>query len=110
MVIFNANNSYDLDGQIELYFFDFGDGTNSGWISSSTISHTYSIEGNYTVSLMVKDDKGSTSVSESTMYVSLTVIPEFPSWIILPLLLITGLIIQSYRKRMKKVVKLKNFL
>ena len=36
-----------------------------------------------------------------TSPVSENIIPEFPSWIILPLLLITGLVLLSYRKHMK---------
>jgi uncharacterized repeat protein (TIGR01451 family) len=53
----NGEFSNDLDGQINSYYFDFGDGTNSGWITTSSISHQYT-DGTkeYTISLKVKDN------------------------------------------------------
>lgn len=40
------------------YYWDFGDGTNSGWISEETIMHTYSTVGWETVTLTVRDANG----------------------------------------------------
>jgi hypothetical protein len=51
------------------YFFDFGDGKNSGWISSPTTSHTFNSASKYTVSLKVKDKAGLVS-DPQTMLVS----------------------------------------
>ena len=45
---------------------------------------------------------GYESVNINEQYTPVGYIPEFPSWIILPLLLIAGLVLLSYRKRMNK--------
>ncbi len=54
---FNGSESYDPDGSIESYFWDFQDGTSS---SQSNTLHIYDIPGNYTVILTVTDDAGAT--------------------------------------------------
>ena len=54
---FNATDSFDLDGNITKYFWNFGDGINgSGMITN----HTYTAVGNYTVTLNVTDDDKNT--------------------------------------------------
>jgi len=59
-VYFNASESYDIDGRIVEYIWDFGDGTNDS-SSNPTINHTYSERGKiYTVKLIVVDDDGYT--------------------------------------------------
>lgn len=57
---FYGTNSYDPDGQVTAYFFDFGDGSNSGWLSSpaSSTSHHYEIQGQYLARLKVRDNDG----------------------------------------------------
>ncbi|ACB07477.1 PKD domain-containing protein [Candidatus Korarchaeum cryptofilum] len=65
----DASGSYDPDGKIVAYYFDFGDGSTSGWVSSSSITHVYSHEGEYKVRVTVKDDKGATSETASTLKV-----------------------------------------
>ncbi len=62
-ISFNASASYDPDGSIVSYFWDFGDGTNSTGIE---VSHAFSITGNYTVTLTVTDDDGATDTAQST--------------------------------------------
>jgi len=59
-VAFNASESYDPDGYIVSYEWDFGDGnvTNT---TEETINHSYSEAGSYEVTLTVKDDKGATN-------------------------------------------------
>lgn len=37
------------------YFFDFGDGTNSGWQTSTAASHTYAAPGRYSVTVTITD-------------------------------------------------------
>ena len=51
----NASLSYDPDGNIVAYNWDFGDGTNA---SGEIVNHIYSSEGVYLVTLTVKDDTG----------------------------------------------------
>ena len=56
-IIFDASGSYDLDGFIVSYEWDFGDGTTGTGISTS---HKYNKSGEYTVSLTVTDNLGVT--------------------------------------------------
>ncbi|MEM3699753.1 MAG: PKD domain-containing protein [Candidatus Bathyarchaeia archaeon] len=53
-VFFNASLSYDPDGNITIYYWDFGDG--STLENSAFVSHKYALSGRYHVSLTVKDD------------------------------------------------------
>ncbi len=56
-ITFDASNSYDLDGYIVSYEFNFSDGTIvSG--NTSIVEHAFSEPGNYTVSLTVTDADG----------------------------------------------------
>jgi len=54
---FNASKSYDSDGEIKSYGWNFGDGNTS---NKMTVSHAYDEGGNYTVTLVVTDNKGKT--------------------------------------------------
>jgi len=63
-VNFLATNSND-DGKVEEFFFDFGDGENSGWTTLSIVTHQYSSIGNYSATLIVKDDFGATSGNDA---------------------------------------------
>lgn len=67
-ILFNGGLSTDSDGSISTYFFDFGDGTNSDWVSTSSDSHQYT-DGTkeYTVQLIVRDDDGEISVADITI-------------------------------------------
>ena len=56
---FDAAQSSDVDGSITAYYFDFGDGSNTGWLSAAgdeTQEHTYTAVGEYTAFLKVKDN------------------------------------------------------
>ncbi|MHC4914793.1 MAG: PKD domain-containing protein [Planctomycetota bacterium] len=57
-VSFDGTGSTDPDGNIVSYAWNFGDG---GTAAGATVTHTYTIEGTYTASLTVTDDKGGTS-------------------------------------------------
>ena len=72
-VKFNATLSSD-DSNIDGYFFDFGDGTNSSWITLSVIEHNYTCAGIYNASLVVVDDLG--FMSDNTAIKAITVLPE----------------------------------
>ncbi len=54
-IIFDASGSYDLDGFIVSYEWDFGDGGTSSGISTS---HIYNKSGEYTVTLIITDNLG----------------------------------------------------
>lgn len=51
----NASASYDSDGSVVLYQWDFGDGTNGTGVIAN---HTYRESGNYSVKLYIVDDMG----------------------------------------------------
>ena len=63
---FDASSSYDLDGYIIRYNWNFGDG-NTG--SGLTVSHSYANEGKYTVSLTVIDNRGAPQTKTATISV-----------------------------------------
>jgi hypothetical protein len=50
-------DSYD-DGRVDQCFYDFGDGTTSGWTTLSIFFHNYSAIGTYNAKLKVMDDFG----------------------------------------------------
>ncbi len=52
---FNASNSYDPDGTIVSYDWDFGDGTTG---AGEVVDHIYNSTGLYTVTLIVTDNRG----------------------------------------------------
>jgi PKD repeat protein len=58
-VIFNATASYDPDGNIVSYEWNFGDG-NITTVTNPIVTHVYSTYGNYTVTLKVTDNFGLT--------------------------------------------------
>ncbi len=55
-VTLDASDSADTDGRIRQYFFDYGDGTDSGWTFFATVNHTYTDSGEYEVRLYVRDE------------------------------------------------------
>lgn len=66
-VSFVGSNSYDPDGAIASYVWNFGDGTSS---TLSNVTHTYSTAGTYNASLTVTDNSGAQSVGTVTIVVS----------------------------------------
>ncbi len=56
-ITFNASSSYDPDGSIVSYLWDFGDGF-SIVTSQQAVQHAYSMAGMYTVNLTVVDNEG----------------------------------------------------
>jgi len=62
-VIMDGGNSFDPDGTIVSWDWDFGDGASD---SGETVSHAYAAEGVYTVSLTVTDDFGNTGSTTTT--------------------------------------------
>ncbi len=62
-VMFNGSGSYDTDGTIASYMWDFGDGSTGTGVMPM---HTYSAAGTYTVTLTVADDEGATDSDTSS--------------------------------------------
>jgi PKD repeat protein/KaiC/GvpD/RAD55 family RecA-like ATPase len=81
-IYFNASESYDPDGYIANYLWDFGDGTNGIGV---TVAHEYAEDGNYTVRLTVIDDDGGSAIATDVKTVlnrapvaSFVIIPQQP--------------------------------
>lgn len=53
--VFDGSSSYDFDGEIASYSWDFGDGVSG---EGAVVTHTYMDFGTYTAVLTVADDKG----------------------------------------------------
>lgn len=66
-VVFDASSSSDVDGIIQAYTWDFGDGNIS---SGSIISHTFTSAGTFTVTLLVVDDQGAADISSTTINIT----------------------------------------
>jgi len=54
-IVFDASGSFDVDGFIVSYYWDFGDGENGSGLSTS---HMYRKPGEYLVTLIVTDNDG----------------------------------------------------
>jgi len=66
VINFNASDSYDPEGNIVSYSWDFGDGSTD---SGVTVSHSYVDDGEYTVTLRVVDGRGATDSKTATKLV-----------------------------------------
>jgi len=80
-ITFDPSGSYDSDGTIVLYEFDFdGDGVyDYSSATSGSVLHTYMTPGTFTVTLRVTDNDGLTDTATDTKTIGPTeVIPEVP--------------------------------
>ena len=66
-ILFDASKSYDPDGEIAFYRWNFGDGTSE--ILAEQILHSYSNPGVYDVLLTVIDNDGTSSQKDTTITV-----------------------------------------
>jgi len=66
VIDFDASGSYDTDGYIVGYSWDFGDGNTD---SGVTVSHSYVDDGEYTVILRVVDDDGAVGSKTASIIV-----------------------------------------
>jgi len=67
-ILFNASGSYDQDGRIEFYRWNFGDGTSE--ILDATPSHRYFNNGTYYVNLTVIDNNGTSAMATVNVIIS----------------------------------------
>ena len=73
----DASDSYDPNGEITNYDWDFGDGESG---SGQTISYRYKSGGSFTISLTVKDNDGNeTSVTKTVEIVAIIISDDFNS-------------------------------
>ena len=63
VITFDGSGSFDPDGNIVSYDWDFGDGNTGTGVSPT---NTYAAAGDYTVTLVVTDDAGDTGTDTST--------------------------------------------
>ncbi len=68
-ISFDASGSYDNDGQITQYLWEFGDGATS---NQATVQHSYNQANTYTYTLTVTDDKGATNRASGQVVISQT--------------------------------------
>ncbi len=75
----NASRDDDVDGQVAQYLFDFGDGTDSGWVNTSFVIHRYAIPdlGGFAATLKVRDEHGAESALSSSQ--DIVVRPRVPA-------------------------------
>ena len=71
-VEFDAFASSDIDGSIDIYTWDYGDGSATG--SGEITSHDYTLDGIFTVTLTVTDNEGATDSASTTI----TALPTIP--------------------------------
>lgn len=87
-VAFNGSSSFDFDGAVESYSWEFGDGASS---TLANPTHVYTAPGNYTAVLTVRDALGATSSSSVVVTVAprpianrpMRVLAMTPSWVAL---------------------------
>jgi parallel beta-helix repeat protein len=68
VITFDASNSYDPDGSISYYRWNFGDGTSE--LLTKSPDHIYRNPGNYEVTLTVIDDNGTSDISFANVIIS----------------------------------------
>jgi hypothetical protein len=73
-VTFFGTTSTD-DRRVDQYFFDFGDGQNSGWTTLSVFVHKYSSVGTYNATVKVMDDFGVVSTNMASLLVACQILP-----------------------------------
>ncbi len=97
-IMFSAADSYDPDGSIDDYQWEFGDGNSS---NLRVLNHTYNLDGNYLVSLTVTDSNNGTSTDSINVEVKPSLISEVILVGLVPALLVAG-ILAIVRKLIKK--------
>jgi len=76
-VLFNGSSSYDRDGYITEYMFDYGDSINE---TDMINNHTYDGYGTYKVSLTVIDNGGKTNKTTKIVFVKIHINNLKPKW------------------------------
>ncbi len=70
-VSFDGTGSWDTDGNISYYIWDFGDGSGgASGPNAGLVNHSYADAGTYHVNLTVRDDKAATNKTSVTIIVT----------------------------------------
>ena len=69
-ITFSGAGSFDPDGSIALYSWQFGDG-GAAAMSTASVTHTYTAAGTYSLSLWVKDNAGLWSTTNDVAVVTI---------------------------------------
>jgi len=96
IVTFNGSSSYDNDGTISSYSWDFGDG---GTGIGQTTTHIYTSDGSYTVTLTVTDDGGDTDTASTTVEIYPSTGGGIPGFEIIFVIIAIGFILILKRRR-----------
>ncbi len=78
-VTLDASASYDPDGTVFSYTWNFGDGTPIATVNTSTTTHSYESAGPSTITLTVADNDGGTSSPSAKSLTVLSNRPAFPA-------------------------------
>ena len=80
-----ATATTDPDGDPVSYWFNWGDGNNTGWIDTTSANHTWTAEGEYTIQVKAKDDQNRESSWSNPATIQIreqsTTIPEPMGWV-----------------------------
>jgi len=98
-VTFDASNSYDLDGTIMNYTWNFGDGNIS---SQQNPTHRYAEKGTYSVTLVVTDNEGATNSVTKTIVVAASSIDYTLYYILVGIAAGTLILITAFLLKKKK--------
>jgi C1A family cysteine protease len=71
---FSANNSFDVEGDIVEYIWDFGDGSNG---TGASVVHAFEENGIYNVNLTVIDEKGKQNTETKAVFVDIWSIGDY---------------------------------
>jgi PKD repeat protein len=72
LIIFNGSASFDQDGFINNWSWNLGDGTHK---NGEIVSHSYSKDGTYNVTLTVTDNQDATDFKTITLFIGVANIP-----------------------------------
>ncbi len=96
-ITFDASDCIDFDGDIVSYNWDFGDGTTS---SDQNPIHAYEKEGSFPVTLTITDNDG--LADSFTTTIEDIIVPEFSSWITLPMFVLIAIAVIVSKNRLEK--------
>lgn len=85
LVTFNGSSSYDIDGTVEAWKFDFGDGSPIYVDTDDGITtHTYTTAGYYYPKMWVQDDDENWSAGPAGTVITVTGLPAFTDFYVTP--------------------------